>query len=113
MAVHKYKAQATTDEGTPVKKKATLVKKVSVTPKKGTDKKKQKTERKPIRVLAPLRALGGYIKGSWQELRLVHWPNRRATWGLTIAVILFSIVLGLLIFVLDLGFTYLFKNVIL
>jgi len=66
-------------------------------------------------VTAPkwLRAIGGYFKGSYQELRQVKWPNRRATWSLTFAVILFTIVFVALILSLDYAFDLLFKKVIL
>ena len=54
-----------------------------------------------------------YFKGAWYELRQVRWPNRRQTWELTLAVILFSILLGATIFGLDTLFTWLFTKVIL
>lgn len=60
-----------------------------------------------------LRAIGGYFTGSWRELREVRWPNRKATWSLTSAVILFTVVLAVFILVLDYGFEQLFKQVIL
>lgn len=60
-----------------------------------------------------LRAIGGYFKGSVDELRQVRWPSRRATWSLTLAVILFTLVLVLIILALDYGFEQLFKKVIL
>ncbi|HXH27124.1 MAG TPA: preprotein translocase subunit SecE [Candidatus Acidoferrum sp.] len=59
-----------------------------------------------------LRVFGGYFVGSWQELREVSWPNRRATWGLTFAVLLFTFVLVAFIFGIDTGFEQLFKGVI-
>ncbi|RWZ79143.1 MAG: preprotein translocase subunit SecE [Candidatus Chaera renei] len=37
-----------------------------------------------------LKAVGGYLAGSWQEVKQVRWPNRRATWSLTVAVLLFT-----------------------
>jgi preprotein translocase SecE subunit len=49
--------------------------------------------------------MGRYIQGSWQELRVTKWPNRRATWSLTVAVIAFSIFFAALI----LSFDNLFK----
>lgn len=66
-------------------------------------------------VTAPmwLRAIGGYFKGSYQELRQVKWPNRRATWSLTFAVIVFTAVFVALILGLDYAFDQLFKKVIL
>lgn len=60
-----------------------------------------------------LRAIGTYFAGSWQELRQVRWPTRRATWSLTAAVLLFSVVLAVFILALDFGFEQLFKRIIL
>lgn len=52
----------------------------------------------------------GYFKNSWKELRLVRWPNRRATWSFTLAVLLFSGFFMLVILGLDAGFEFLFKR---
>lgn len=60
-----------------------------------------------------LRAFGGYFKGAWVELRQVRWPNRQATWGLTLAVILFSVFFAAVILGLDTLFQYLFKEILL
>lgn len=65
------------------------------------------------RLPRPLRAIGGYFVGSWRELRQVSWPTRRATWGMTLAVILFTLVLATIILLLDIGFEQLFKRIIL
>lgn len=75
--------------------------------------KVEKPARAPRKWTKPFRAIGRYFKGAWRELRQVHWPNRKQTWALTLAVMLFSLFFGILIFLLDLGFTYLFKEVIL
>lgn len=53
-----------------------------------------------------------YFKGAWFELRQVRWPNRRATWALTIAVVLFSLFFVLLIVLLDIFFKWLFELII-
>ncbi|HWT39820.1 MAG TPA: preprotein translocase subunit SecE [Dongiaceae bacterium] len=68
-------------------------------------------ERKNWLVRALL-GIGGYFKGAWTELRLVRWPTRRATWGLTLAVILFSAFFVVVILLLDAGFKYLFEIII-
>jgi preprotein translocase SecE subunit len=60
-----------------------------------------------------LRAIGGYFAGSWRELRQVSWPTRRATWGMTFAVLLFTLVLAVIILLLDVGFEQLFKRILL
>jgi len=64
------------------------------------------------KIFAPLRAVGGYLKGSWQELRLVRWPNRRSTWGMTAAVILFTALFLGLIVALDAIFSQLFNLIL-
>jgi preprotein translocase subunit SecE len=66
-----------------------------------------------VRLPRWLRAIGGYFKGSWQELREVSWPTRKATWGMTLAVMIFTLVLAVIILLLDLGFEQLFKRIIL
>lgn len=72
-----------------------------------------KAPRKPAKWAKPFRAVGGYFKGAWVELRQVRWPDRKATWGLTVAVILFSLFFALVILGLDAVFRYLFKEVLL
>lgn len=72
-----------------------------------------KTKRVSAVWTRPFRAVGGYFKGAWVELRQVRWPNRKATWGLTLAVILFSLFFALVIVGLDAAFSYLFKEVLL
>jgi preprotein translocase SecE subunit len=62
---------------------------------------------------APFRAFGGYAAGSWRELRQVFWPSRRATWGLTLAVVLFTLFFAIVILALDTAFQELFKRILL
>ncbi len=56
--------------------------------------------------------MGGYFKGAWVELRQVRWPNRKATWALTVAVILFSLFFMGLIVLLDMLFKWIFEIII-
>lgn len=60
----------------------------------------------------PLVAIAGYFKGAWFELTQVRWPNRRTTWGLTAAVILFSAFFVVLVVLLDTLFGKLFNLLI-
>lgn len=66
-----------------------------------------------VRMPRWLRSFGGYFSGSWRELRQVNWPTRKATWGMTLAVMIFTLVLAVFILLLDLGFEQLFKRIIL
>ena len=70
-------------------------------------------DKKPAAWTKPFRAVGGYFKGAWVELRQVRWPDRKATWSLTVAVIIFSLFFALVILGLDWVFSYLFKEVLL
>ncbi|NTW61973.1 preprotein translocase subunit SecE [Candidatus Saccharibacteria bacterium] len=64
------------------------------------------------RIVTALSSIGSYLKGSWVELRQVRWPNRRATWGMTLAVLLFTALFLLLIVTLDAIFSQLFNLII-
>lgn len=54
-----------------------------------------------------------YFRESWQELRLVSWPNRRETTKLTLAVFTFAIIFGFLVSITDYGLDQIFKRVLL
>lgn len=71
-----------------------------------------RTKRPTPKALVPLFAFGGYFKGAWFELRQVHWPNRKATWSLTGAVLLFTGFFVVLILLLDVLFKYLFELIL-
>ena len=57
----------------------------------------------------PLSAITGYFRGAWQEIKQVRWPDRRSTWGMVGALIIFTAALFLVIILLDYGFAWLFK----
>jgi preprotein translocase subunit SecE len=60
------------------------------------------------------RILGfGYVRSSWQELKFVTWPTRREGRRLTTAVIIFSVIFGGLVAIVDYGLDKLFKQVLL
>ncbi len=46
-----------------------------------------------------------FLKGVRTELRRVTWPDRRLVTKATISVIIFSLVVGVYLWVLDLAFT--------
>lgn len=98
--------------------KVTRIKASSDAPKKiakQTPAKKTKREKKPkkqSRIGKFFASPISYFKGAWSELRQVRWPNRRATWGLTLAVIAFSAFFLLIIVLLDAAFKFLFEFII-
>lgn len=92
---------------TPKKEKVT---KVAAEPAKVEKAPKVKKSRKG----APkfIRAITGYFTGAWYELRQVRWPNRRATWSLTGAVLVYTAFFVVLVLLLDAGFKYLFEIIL-
>ena len=101
-------------------KKSTAKKVVKDAPTKKTSTTKTASKKRSVnakgaaRVAAkPATGTWGYVKGSWNELRQVRWPNRTATWGLTLAVIGFTLFFAIIIVILDAGFQYLFKEILL
>lgn len=80
----------------------------------GTDKKAEKSSQKSQSPKSRniFVRIGGYFKGAWQELRQVRWPNRKATWSLTLAVILFSVMFTVIILLLDALFKFVFETAI-
>lgn len=80
-------------------------------PKKQKPARKERKEPKNPLTKA-LYGIGGYFKGAWYELRQVRWPSRKSTWGLTLAVILFSLFFVVIIVLLDLLFKSLFELII-
>lgn len=85
---------------------------------KAVDEKVQKTEKvkqprvRKARSNNVFARIWAYFKGAWAELRMVRWPNRSATWGLTIAVILFSLFFVVVVILLDMLFKYVFQLII-
>lgn len=68
---------------------------------------------KEVFILArPFVALGRYLRDSWREIRQVRWPNRKNTWKLTLAVLAYCAVFMVFIMLLDVFFTFVFKNIV-
>lgn len=75
--------------------------------------KKQSNKQHPIKSIAtPFIALGTYFKGAWYELQQVTWPNRKATWSLTAALLAFTLFFVVMILLLDALFKYLFELIL-
>ena len=80
---------------------------------KAKEAKKKESEGKKVFILfRPFVALGRYLRGSWQEIRQVRWPNRKATWKMVLAVFVYTLLFVVIISLLDLFFTWLFSLII-
>lgn len=55
----------------------------------------------------------GFFKGVRSEFKKIIWPNTKTVRKNTITVISVSLVLGALIFAIDLGFTFVIQELIL
>lgn len=85
--------------------------------KKPTKKSKNNdTTEKPLKsvfILArPFVALGRYLRDSWREIRQVRWPNRKATWKMTLAVLAYCAIFMAFILILDALFTFVFEKLL-
>ena len=105
--VTRIKATETAPKNKGAAKAVNLVK----APKKAT--KRIKVSKEPTTwFMKALLGTGRYLKGAWFELKQVRWPTRKATWGLTIAVLLFSAFFVVLILLLDAFFKFIFELMI-
>jgi len=73
---------------------------------------KAKSGKKPFILFRPFCAIGRYFRDSWREIRQVRWPNRKTTWKMVIAVIIYAALFLILITLLDMLFSFIF-NIIL
>jgi len=91
------------------KKSEKLKKKQSKAAEKNIDKK---TEKKPFILIRPFVYFWRYLRDSWRELRQVRWPNRKATWKMVLAVIVYTVLFVVLISLLDTFFSFLFNLIL-
>ena len=74
--------------------------------------KAETSDKKVFILFRPFVALGRYIRDSFREVRQVRWPDRKATWKMTISVIIFVLLMAALIMLLDALFTFLFNKLL-
>ncbi len=68
--------------------------------------------RKPLKILGKILFIGYFVQ-SFRELKLVTWPSWRESRRLTYAVLVFAIVFGASIALVDYGLDKLFKGLLL
>ncbi|HET8884326.1 MAG TPA: preprotein translocase subunit SecE [Candidatus Saccharimonadales bacterium] len=93
-------------------KKAEAAKKAAVKTSPAAEKKQSKNKNVIHRIAAPFISLGGYFKGAWYELQQVTWPNRKATWSLTAALLVYTAFFVVVILLLDALFKYLLELIL-
>jgi preprotein translocase SecE subunit len=70
------------------------------------------TGTKPARLIGKV-LLPSYLRNSWRELKLVAWPNWLESRRLTYAVLIFAVIFGAAIALVDYGLDKLFKDILL
>lgn len=87
-------------------------KKLSRKERKALKKSQKSDEERPIKsyflLWRPFVALGRYLRDSWREIRQVRWPNRKATWKMTFAVLVYVALFMVFLTLLDVFFTFIF-----
>ena len=106
------KPETKAEEPTITRKKVVIKdKKSEKATKKEAKKAENSTEKKPFILFRPFCAFGRYLKESWQEIRQVRWPNRKATWKMVLAVIIYTAIFLVFILLLDLLFQFLSNTI--
>lgn len=95
-------------KATPAKVTTRVVASTGETKKSITKTRKPATKKASTAAKKTKQPRDNYFIGAWRELRQVRWPDRKATWGLTFAVIVYSVFFFVLIILLDAFFKYLF-----
>jgi len=67
---------------------------------------------KPFRLVGKI-LLPVYVRRSWHELRLVTWPGWQESRRLTFAVLIFAVIFGASIALVDYGLDVVFKHILL
>ena len=81
--------------------------------KRSAEKREMPKWLKPLWVIsAPFRAIGRYFRDSFRELRQVRWPNRKTTWKITLSVIIYVLIIGAFIMLLDILLKLIFDNLL-
>ncbi len=87
-------------------------KKLSRKEKRALKKSQKSDEERPVKsyflLFRPFVALGRYLRDSWREIRQVRWPNRPATWKMTLAVLVYVALFMVFLTLLDVFFTFIF-----
>lgn len=106
-SVPKPATKSPTTQPAPVKpaEKAAKVNKTKV----AKAEKVEKPLRKVFILARPFVAFGRYLRDSWHEIRQVRWPNRKATWKMTLAVLIYCAIFIIFIVLLDTFFTFIFN----
>ena len=89
-----------------------VVRPIGAGAKKVGNSKVAKPFKKPARILG-LIIVPRYFRDSWKELKLVTWPTWKQSLRLTFAVLVFALIFGAIVAVVDYGLDKLFREILL
>ncbi|MCL2038469.1 preprotein translocase subunit SecE [Candidatus Saccharibacteria bacterium] len=64
------------------------------------------------KIFRPFIRFGSYIAASFRELRLMRFPNRKAAWKMTFAVIIYALIFFIFISLLDAFWSAVFQRIL-
>lgn len=110
--IHKISLKSKEEQKTLQKSAEQAKKAQAKNDKKSLDNPAEKPLSEVFLLARPFVALGRYFRDSWRELRQVRWPNRKASWKLTFAVLIYCAALMAFILAIDLIFTFIFETIL-
>ena len=81
-------------------------------PKQKSEKSEKKPAKKPFILIRPIVYFFRYLRDSWREIRQVRWPSRKATWKLFFAILIYTLLFGAIIMLLDALFSWIFNLIV-
>ncbi|MDR0979782.1 MAG: preprotein translocase subunit SecE [Candidatus Nomurabacteria bacterium] len=79
---------------------------------KDTTKNVAKGDKKPFVIFRPFIRFGAYIAASFRELRQMRFPNRKAAWKMTFAVVVYALIFFIFIALLDAFWGIVFRKIL-
>lgn len=110
--IHKISLKSKKEQKALQKSAAKAEKAQAKSDKKALENPGEKPLNEVFLLARPFVALGRYFRDSWRELRQVRWPNRKASWKLTFAVLVYCAILMAFILIIDLIFTFIFETIL-
>jgi len=102
-------AKTATTKPKPAAKKPEVKPKPTVKPSKAVVAAKPS---QPPKILSPFVRFGCYVSASFRELRLMRFPNRKAAWKMTLAVVIYALIFFIFIALLDAFWGMVFQRLI-
>ncbi|MBO4855421.1 preprotein translocase subunit SecE [Candidatus Saccharibacteria bacterium] len=108
----KVTVKAKNSENKKVRAKEAAAAKKAAKAEKKAEKAAAKEGKKVFFLFRPFVAAGRYVRDSFREVRQVRWPDRKATWKMTLSVVIYVLIIAAVIMLLDALFTFIFNQLL-